>query len=371
MNPSRPHLAELLLAARLRVDRDPMRVKRAFSEDIQQVHAILFGHKSRKLSKIAAYREWLKKGQPCVFGRAAATRKQVFICLLDEHEIVSMRRGDEDLRDTIRDHQRVWKRRALHGLSSSFVIVLNSASLAHLAPGPELKEISRRFMELYIGTDVEDDTIVPRHEYVYFAKEDEGKRSYLRFATLPNIFAAQADKRWWHDHRTPGGIMITSNALGHYMVSQGVDATRSLKMAMSTIRNAHREEKKKPGLPSTYLVPRPDDEPSLLEKDAEFSGYSTRAYAGHFHTDHLIPSVFFKTKASTGVVGDLDLSYIHDAGNPEYNELVKGEQTDWYTVKNEVWIRDRHDLQKRFTFDEEDRKLAFQWLEGRLWGRCH
>src|SRR5271165_6935454 len=137
LNKVRPHLAELLLAARLRGNRDTMRARRDFSEDTQQVHAILFSHRTRKLSKIAVYRDWLKKGQPCVFGRAAATKKQVFICLLDEHEIVNMRRGDEDLRETIRDHQRVWKRRALHGLSSSFVIVLNSPALAHLAPGPE------------------------------------------------------------------------------------------------------------------------------------------------------------------------------------------------------------------------------------------
>lgn len=33
----------------------------------------------------------------------------------------------------------------------------------------------------------------------------------LKFSTLPNIFCAQGDGRWWHDHRTPGDIMITSN----------------------------------------------------------------------------------------------------------------------------------------------------------------
>ncbi len=368
--PTRLHLAELLLAAKLRGERDSFRARRDFSEDIQQVHAILFNRKARKLSKIAAYREWLKKNQPCVFGRAGATKKQVFTCMLDEHEILNMRRGDEDLRDTIRDHQRVWKRRALHGLSSSFVIVLNSPALAHLAPGPELKEICRRFMELYIGADVEDDTIISRHEFVYLAQEDAGKLSYLRFATLPNIFCAQADKRWWHDHRTPAGLMITSNALGHYMHSQGIDPTRSLKMAMSTIRNAHREEKPKKGLPATSLLPRPNGESSPLENDPELAGCSAHRYAGYFHTDHLIPSVFFESKPPSSLIKDLDLSYIHDPATLDHAELVKGEPVDWYTVRNEIWLRSGQDLLKRFSFDEQDRKEAFQWLEQRLWARC-
>src|SRR5262249_44863399 len=161
----------------------------------------------------------------------------------------------------------------------------------HLAPGPELKEVCRRFMELYIGAEVEDDTIVARHEYVYLAQEDAGVRTYLRFATLPNIFCAQADKRWWHDHRTPGGIMITSKALGHDMRSQGLDTVRTLKMSMMTIANAYHEDKKKRGLPATSLASRPDGEPSPLEQDREFSGSSACRYEGYFHTDHLIPQV--------------------------------------------------------------------------------
>jgi hypothetical protein len=35
------------------------------------------------------------------------------VCLLEEREILSMRNGDQDLRDTIQDHRQVWKRHAL------------------------------------------------------------------------------------------------------------------------------------------------------------------------------------------------------------------------------------------------------------------
>src|SRR5262249_25427632 len=156
-----PHFAELLLAAKLNGKRDPLRARSDFSPDIQQANAILDNPKARKPSKIVAYREWLKRHQPCVFGRAAATNKQVFMGLLEEQQILTMRRGDADLRDTIRDHQKVWKRRALHGLSSSFVIVVTSPALALIAPGAELKELCRRLMELYVDAKVTDHAIVP------------------------------------------------------------------------------------------------------------------------------------------------------------------------------------------------------------------
>ena len=162
-----PHFAELLLAMKLRGVRDPLRSRSGFSDDIQQVNVLLQNARVPRLRKIAAYRDWLKTEQPCVFGKSAAGKRQVFICLIDEREILSMRTGDYDLRDTIEDHRRVWKRHALHGLSSSFVIVVVSPTLCMVPPGPELKEACRRLMDLYVGASVPDDTILPQHEYVY------------------------------------------------------------------------------------------------------------------------------------------------------------------------------------------------------------
>jgi hypothetical protein len=253
------------------------------------------------------------------------------------------------------------------------VIVLLSPAIAQIEPGPELKAICRRLMELYIDAPVEDDQIVPRHEYVYLARETDGKRAYLRFATLPNIFCAQGDKRWWHDHRTPGALMITSNALGHFMHCQAAkkyDAKRALRQAMATIQNAHQETKKKPGLPATRLIRCPSDESHPLAHDAEFGQYSASCYEGYFHTDHLIPSVFFDGSKPTKLYKDLDFSYIHDATNPEHAELTGGESADWYTVRNEIWMNEGSRREPDLTLSEEDRKLSYQWLEQRLWARC-
>ena len=138
--------------------------------------------------------------------------------------------------------------------------------------------------------------------------------------------------------------MITSNSLGHFMHCQSPknphDTSRALKQAMGTILNAHQEARKKPGLPATRLVPCPAGEASPLAGDPQYGHHSSRVYEGYFHTDHLIPSVFFDGSKPKTLFRDLDLSYIHDATNPEHDELVRGEPTDWYTVKGEIWMRD-------------------------------
>src|SRR5687767_3488245 len=108
-------LAEMLLNIKFHGVLDKFRLKHPFSEDIEAAHAILFNPRYDKWKKLNTYRKWLAAGQPCLFGKAAAKTKSVFICLLEEHEILRMKRGDEDLRDTIQDHRQAWKRCALEG----------------------------------------------------------------------------------------------------------------------------------------------------------------------------------------------------------------------------------------------------------------
>ena len=94
------HLAEMLLDLRLHGREDALRRRSSFSEDIEAVHAILFNTKYDKRRKIRAYRKWLEAppNQPCVFGRIAARNKNVFICLIEENEILQMRNGDDELK---------------------------------------------------------------------------------------------------------------------------------------------------------------------------------------------------------------------------------------------------------------------------------
>ncbi len=157
----------------------------------------------------------------------AAKNENIFFCLIEEREVLTMRRGDEDLRDTIQDYRQVWKRYALDGIASSFVVLLISPSLVGCQPDERLKELSRRLMQLYMELPrLDDDSYYTQGEYVFLRGIAEDPKKLLQFSTLPNVFCAQGDGRWWHDHRTPGGIMITSNALGHFAYSRS--ATRTL-----------------------------------------------------------------------------------------------------------------------------------------------
>src|SRR5437016_6678574 len=263
------HLEEMLLTISVHGKEDTLRRRRSFSEDIEAVHAILFNPHYYKRRKVRAYRKWLETppNQPCVFGRIAAKNKNVFICLIEEDEVLGMAKGDADLRATIQDYRQVWKRHALDGLVSSFVILLVSERLVTREPDEQLKELCRRLMELYMEIHhIGDDTFHTQREYVFLRRESDGDRTrLLKFSTLPNIFCAQGDGRWWHDHRTPGGIMITSNALGHFIYSRSpsrvVDhaaKVSALENAMRTIGNAFRPDVKQCKMkhcPATFLVP--------------------------------------------------------------------------------------------------------------------
>ena len=72
MPPPQTHLSELLLESRLHQPADAFRSRRAFSPDMEAVRGILFNPKYDRQAKIRAYRGWLEKNQPCVFGNGDA-----------------------------------------------------------------------------------------------------------------------------------------------------------------------------------------------------------------------------------------------------------------------------------------------------------
>jgi hypothetical protein len=377
----RTHLAEMILDLRYRGPKDSLRKKHAFSEDIESVHAILFSSKYNKRKKRAVYTRWLEANQPCVFGRVAAKNKFVFLCLLEEDDILRMRRGDDDVRDTIQDHRQVWKRYALEGLSSSFVILLASKTLVDTEPGYGLKEVCRRVLELYMEVEpIPDDTIVPQREYVFLRRGPK----ILKFSTLPNVFCAQADGRWWHDHRTPGGVMTTSNALGHFAYARpGLDVLGEkeklghLENAMRTIGNAFPGPggRKPRGLvhcPATWLVKMKEGELSPLRETSPFKGYSSDQYQGYFHTDHLIPSAFFSKERDPKdlkTFEGLSFRYIFDgtADPADHAELMAGVEAGWYEVRRNMdRLPDFADPERFGTMSDKIKGRLGQWLQNRL-----
>lgn len=181
--------------------------------------------------------------------------------------------------------------------------------------------------------------------------------------------------------------MITSNALGHFTYSrlggdvlEAKDLNLALENAMRTISNAF------PGMgnprprgirhcPATQLVPRQSDETTPLRPTSPMCPYSPDHYEGFFHTDHLIPSVFFREErdpAELTKYDDLSLRYIYDGERDPHDhaELMTGLGATWYEVRRSM---DR--LPHLFTpesatrlTDNQKAKLG-AWLEARLKSR--
>jgi hypothetical protein len=229
---------------------------------------------------------------------------------------------------------------------------------------------------------------LPRFRASRGATSADGRPDILKFSTLPNVFCAQGDGRWWQDHRTPGGVMITSNALGHFMYSRNTevilqekDKLWALENAMRTISNAYRDpDNKKSGrlrhCPATHLVPRVQGEASPLRDSSTFSRFSSDHYQGYFHTDYLIPAAFFQPERDPKALKhyeDPGLRYIFDpAGDPQdHAELMTGVSATWYEVRRNVdRLPDFVNPEKPSAdFSEPIRARLARWLEERLKGR--
>ena len=232
---------------------------------------------------------------------------------------------------------------------------------------------------------IADDTFLAEQEYVFLRQKDSaGKTRLLKFSTLPNIFCAQGDGRWWHDHRTPGGIMITSNALGHFVYSRSgkfeMDESAKITIldsAMRTINNAYKggvSTRGKPLLkhcPATFLLPIKEGEASPLKETSDFKRFSADHYQGYFHTDYLIPSVFFQKgedPRGLSVYDNLTLRYIYDARTDpdEHRELMTGVDAKWYEVKRDLdRLPSFVDPQKHTGYSVPLRARLAKWLEQR------
>lgn len=179
--------------------------------------------------------------------------------------------------------------------------------------------------------------------------------------------------------------MITSNALGHFVYARTkkaeLDATSlasALEQAMRTIANAHKDASKghkAVHCPATFLIPRGESDPTPLRPTSEFINSSPDHYAGYFHTDHLIPSVFFQKERDPKVLKkyeDLSFRYIFDgSADPEgHQELMVGIPAKWYDVKRNMdRIPDFADPEETTILDRQTRGRLAKWLEERIRSR--
>jgi hypothetical protein len=325
------------------LDRDPWREERPFSADLlpAQERILDAATPGEAASELLG---WLASSQPCLFGRRAAKVGALEICVLQEWDV---NQGDEHVRLMIQDHRQAWREDALEGAKSGYVILLASEAVAQSEPNQKLLALAKRLLWLYLTRRKVDE--INLDDIFLQIRRDDGTEAYRQWKVGVNFFGSQADQRWWHDHRIPGGIALSMNSVGHMarsLLERSPDSLRSnadrgklvgwaLPVAMQTILGA---SKNKLGLGGTRLLEREeagemDVAPFATDSDKfrNLQRFSHRKYRGRYHTDETIPSSYFRAAESRpNEFGDydLDFSYLHDQSEEDYRRMGLGEEAE-------------------------------------------
>lgn len=324
---------------------DQWRQQNPFSSDMEDCHRLLFDPASSRHDKADALLGWIgSKAQPCLFGRMAAKNGWLSVCILTETDLA---RGDDYVRQVIQDHRRTWKRDALSGKKHGFIILAVSQRLAYAQPGPVLQKMTLRLNDLYLSETGLNEIL---HDSMDLEIARGDQRGYRRWKVGINLFASQADGRWWHDHRFPGGLAFSMNSVGHMARKLAEEAIHSnaelaervagmpvekletwaLPLAMRTIQTASRGR-----IPGTRLIPRQsvpaenaETENRRQEVLRELSEYDEDRYQGKYHTDQTVPAEYFDPglERPAGLADhDLYFTYLHRQSDPDSQSMGLGE----------------------------------------------
>jgi hypothetical protein len=328
---------------------DPWRDKVGFSQDIALANEEIFAADSSTDKIESTLNNWLQKNQPCIFGRAAAAIGLISYCVLTRADLQD---SDDHIKSVIQARRTKWTRQAFHGNTSAFVILAVSPDIARAEPSGDVKALAERLCSLYLLTEVTDDTVLLDDIFLEVPGE---RRTTWKWKTGVNYFCAQADKRWWHDHRIPGGMGFSVNSVGHLVKAarlasamkhveteveappEGWDASRidslekALALAMRTIGNAAKTVSGR----ATELLPiesteqRPQGCPYRIPIDLQDKNFCE--YKGFYHTDHTIPSSYFRPDIERPAdikPYQLDFTYLFrsDVDNPAFQTMGRGQQ---------------------------------------------
>lgn len=328
---------------------DPWRLKAGFSPEVEAANAVLFRPQLSDGEAMRTIGQWLQKYQPCLFGRIAAKLELISYCVLTEGDLTA---SDGTVSNKIQEARTQWTREGFEGRKSAFVLLVNSPTIALALPDQHMKELARKLCSLYLLEPIDTDQIYLDETFL----EIPGRsRATWRWHTGVNYFCAQGDKRWWQDHRVPGGMAFSVNSVGHMAKSGrlasamkelgaalGVpldDAKQSkidslptaLEFAMRTIAMASDAASGKatellplPTDPGELPVPTcPVDLPAFL-KDKNFCNYR-----GYYHTDYTIPSEYFvpnveRPESITPYKLDFTYLFMDRPQNPDFMTMGSG-----------------------------------------------
>jgi hypothetical protein len=329
---------------------DAARPQLNFSSEMTAAHDKMFAPGATAAEIKQALAEWLHRHQPCLFGRMSAKAGLVHYCVLTDDDLVG---GDENIRDKIQTERTQWTREGFEGKKSGFIVLAVSRKLAEAAPDEILKQFAQRLCSLYLL----EEEIEPDRIYLdeIFLENAAGQRTTWKWHAGVNVFSANGDRRWWQDHRIPGGLGFSVNSVGHLVksklmlealqsldksleVAPGPFATTkvtslesALEFAMRTISNASEAVSGK----ATQLRPLPDEQSArcaakcpvelprfLMDKD--YCGYQ-----GYYHTDVTVPSDYFRPDVERPAdikAQSLDFTYLFNShvDNPAFRSTAKG-----------------------------------------------
>jgi hypothetical protein len=328
---------------------DPWRNETGFSVDVADANKRLFDEKANSSDRAEALSGWLRKYQPCLFGRIAAKAGFLNYCILTEADLEA---PDDSIREKIQAARSDWTRDGFEGKKNGFIILAISERLACALPNETIKQLALRLCSLYLLTEIKLDEIY--HDEIWLEKPGSRHTTWSWNAGV-NYFSAQGDKRWWQDHRIPGGVAFSINSVGH-MVKSGILAKamlqleaalggptegwagsrvdtlgKALELAMRTISMASDGPSGKAtellALPKHLAHPTGASPPVALPQfmlDKNF-----REYLGHYHTDVTVPSEYFRPDIERPAGLDdhlLDFSYLFDRSveNPDFITMGEG-----------------------------------------------
>ena len=355
---------------------DDWRTNHEFSADIKTVNETLFHPYANDSDRIEQLNNWLQKYQSCLFGRIAAAKSRLHFSVLTEKDI--LQRSDSEIAGIIHRDLLDWKRRSIQPESQrgepahGFVLIVCSSKLALAAPDANLRAFAMKLLDLWGCPQTQEPQGTMHWETLYLRDPGDYKHC-VRFTFSVDFFASAGDKRWWHDHRCPGGILFTANSVGHmrkyreWYEHKEKQEEWVVKTAMLTIAAAADvpEHGKamwlrdvggngEPFLPN---VACPYSKEGLK---AELQGKDWTRYGGFVHSDHAVRPEFFKSQGSKAA-GDVlaqeyleDFCYLYDGKSRDYSRFIRGdivseEDVDAALGRAETWTTVRQATSRKMS----------------------
>jgi hypothetical protein len=328
----------------------------SLGRDIDEANAVLLDPSIPDELKIARFRSWASRHQPCMFGRLGAKSVggiRYDCCWINRDDL---RRGSPHVTSKIQQTREQWKLRASEGLSHGLIVMFNAPELAFAKPGPQLVQLSLALCNLYLveHAPVSADTIYVESLPL---RSPDGSVSCLKGGI--NVFYSTAHRTGNHDRRIPGGIMISVNSpglLAHSLVRRGLaenlpSALKTiLRLALASIGNGgmsredgHRHSCSWHNVDAT----RPAGECPMRHRPNHVpDNFATGDYSALYHTDVLVPSKVMADssqdmpRAAVDVWPQLDLKYLSASEVPPEHEnfgFVHGSPVAEHTQLQHTW----------------------------------